>query len=235
MRPVLDLVLDAAHVRRDDRAALPHRLGDGEPEALGEALLGHDVGAALQRVDDDRVLVGLVHRQQREVHAPADALRQLVPRRLDLLEDLRALGIVGHRRDVGAGEQQMRVLVGVHVLGEGRQDARRILQTIPARDLGQQRHVEAQRVLLDDARLVLDPAHAAVEALEDRPRVVVMVGGQPRGTQHGGHRGERHRVVLGRERVDRRGDDSDLGFVEPLPGVARAREDVGVGRARRSR
>ena len=84
-------------------------------------------------------------------------------------------------------------------------------------------------MLLDDARLVLDPAHAAVEALEDRPRVVVMVGGQPCGTQHGGHRGEGHRVVLGREGVDRRGDDGDLGFVEPLPGVGRAREDVGIG------
>ena len=57
----------------DDRAALPHRLGDGEPEALGQALLRDDVGAPLQRVDDHGVLVGVLHRQQREVHAAADA------------------------------------------------------------------------------------------------------------------------------------------------------------------
>ena len=52
-------------------AALPHRLGDGEPEALGEALLHDDVGAALERVDDRRVLLDVLHRQQREVHALA--------------------------------------------------------------------------------------------------------------------------------------------------------------------
>ena len=51
----------------------------------------------------------------------------------------------------------MRVLVGVHVLGEGRHDAQRVLQAVPARDLRDERDVEAQRVLLDDARLVLDP------------------------------------------------------------------------------
>ena len=55
------------------------------------------------------------------MHAPADALGQPVPRRLDLLEDLGALGVVGDRGDVGAGQQQVRLLrVGVHVLGEGR-------------------------------------------------------------------------------------------------------------------
>ena len=45
-QPVLavdDLVLDAADRAGDHRPALPHRLGDGEAEALGEALL-HDDG-----------------------------------------------------------------------------------------------------------------------------------------------------------------------------------------------
>ena len=82
--------------------ALPHRLGDGQPEALGEALLHDDVGAPLQRVDDDRVLVGVVHRQQREVDPAADRRRQRVPGRLDLGEDLGALGVVGDRGDVRA-------------------------------------------------------------------------------------------------------------------------------------
>ena len=66
----------------------------------------------------------------------------------------------------------------------------RVLESVPARDLRDERHVEAQRVLLDDAGLVLDPPHAAVEALEDRPRMVVVVGGEARGAQHRGHRGE---------------------------------------------
>ena len=48
-------------------AALPHRLGDRQPEALGQALLHDDVGAALERVDDHRVLLEVLHRQQREV------------------------------------------------------------------------------------------------------------------------------------------------------------------------
>ena len=42
---VLDLVLDAAGRRGNDGPPLPHRLGHGQAEALGEALLGHDVGA----------------------------------------------------------------------------------------------------------------------------------------------------------------------------------------------
>ena len=83
--------------RGDDRAPLPHRLGDGQPEALGEALLHDDVGAALERVDDHRVLVGIVHRQQREVHPTALAARQLAPGGLDLREHLGALRVVGDR------------------------------------------------------------------------------------------------------------------------------------------
>ena len=51
--------------------ALPHRLGDGEAEALGEALLGHDRRVALDRVDDGSVLVGVAHRDAREVDAGA--------------------------------------------------------------------------------------------------------------------------------------------------------------------
>ena len=80
--------------RRHDRAALPHRLGDREPEALGEALLGDDVGAALERVDDHGVLVGVLHRQQRQVDAAAHVRRQVVPRGLGLGEHLGALRVV---------------------------------------------------------------------------------------------------------------------------------------------
>src|ERR1017187_1512756 len=81
---VLDLVSDAADPRRNDRAPLPHRLRDGEAEALRQALLRDDVGAPLEGVDDHGVLVGVHHRQQGEVHAAADPTRQLRPGRLYL-------------------------------------------------------------------------------------------------------------------------------------------------------
>ena len=68
---VVDLVGDAADAGGDDRASLPHRLGDGQPEALGEALLHHHVGAGLQCVDDPGVLVRVAHRQRCEVNALA--------------------------------------------------------------------------------------------------------------------------------------------------------------------
>ena len=51
-----DLVDDAADCGADDGARLPHRLGDGEPEALGETLLHDDRRVALQRIDDRRRL-----------------------------------------------------------------------------------------------------------------------------------------------------------------------------------
>ena len=52
-----DLVLNAADPARDDRPLLPHRLGDGEAEPLGQALLDDHLGVALDRVDDRRVLL----------------------------------------------------------------------------------------------------------------------------------------------------------------------------------
>ncbi len=42
-----DLIDDSADATRDDRPTLSHRFGDGEAEALGEALLGRDAGVSL--------------------------------------------------------------------------------------------------------------------------------------------------------------------------------------------
>ena len=48
---VVDLERDAAAAPADDRPALPQPFADGEPEALAQRLLDHDVGRALERVD----------------------------------------------------------------------------------------------------------------------------------------------------------------------------------------
>ena len=71
---------------------------------------------------------------------------QLAPGRLDLGEDLGALGIVGDRGDVRTREHEVRVLVGAHVLDEAGEHAERVLEAVPARDLDDQRRVEPQRV-----------------------------------------------------------------------------------------
>ena len=210
--------------RGDDRAALPHRLGDGQAEALGEALLHDDVGAPLERVDDHRVLVGVGHRQQREVHAAADVARQRrarpprPPRTPRRPRDRR-------RRPSRPGPASTRCgsSSAPDVLGEAREHAERVLQPVPARDLHDQRRrrAAAARSSISSAARSTRP-DAAVEPLEDRARRVVAVGGEPGGAQHGGRPlGERHRLVLGRERVDRgRRSPSTLVGVEPLPGVA---------------
>ena len=81
---VFDLVLDPADPRRHDGASFPHRLRHRKPETLGEALLGDYVRAALERVDDHGVLLGILHRQQRQVDAAAHIRRQVVPGGLGL-------------------------------------------------------------------------------------------------------------------------------------------------------
>src|SRR5882757_5241505 len=64
-----DLVLDASYRGADDRPALPHALGYGEAEALGEALLYDHAGVPLQRVDHCAVVVDVCHRQRHQHHA----------------------------------------------------------------------------------------------------------------------------------------------------------------------
>ena len=75
------LVDEAADRAGDDRPRLQHALGDGQPEALGEALLHDDAGVALERVDDHRVLLDVVHRDADQLDAVADGVGELAPRR----------------------------------------------------------------------------------------------------------------------------------------------------------
>ena len=74
-----DLVDDAADGARDDRPRLPHRLGDGEAEALGEALLDDDRGVALQGVDDRGASSASAIGSAGEVHAAAGGVGQRAP------------------------------------------------------------------------------------------------------------------------------------------------------------
>src|ERR1022692_263397 len=65
---VLDLILDAADAAGHHRSRLPHRLCDGQPESFGKALLDHDIGPPLQRVDHRGVLLVVIHGQADEVN-----------------------------------------------------------------------------------------------------------------------------------------------------------------------
>ena len=51
------MVLDPSDPCCDHRPLFPHRFGHHQPEALRQAFLNHDVGAALLGVDDDDTLV----------------------------------------------------------------------------------------------------------------------------------------------------------------------------------
>ena len=92
----------------DDRTRLPHRLGDGEPEPLDEALLDDDGRVALHGVDDERVLVEVVHGHRREMDPAADAVGQAPPLLAARGEHLRAFRVVGDAGDVGSDEHQVR-------------------------------------------------------------------------------------------------------------------------------
>ena len=233
---VLDLVLDAADARGDDRPALPHRLGDGEAEALGEALLHDDVGAPLQRVDDDRVLVGVVHRQQREVDPAADAARAARarpprPRR-------------GPRRPRGRRRPPSRPGPASTRCGSSSAwtcSAKAASTPSGSLSRSQRETCATQRRRRAAARCSSMTRAARVDRARRcrrgarRPRAAAWwwSAASPAARSTAVTLGERHRLVLGRERVDRRRDHRDLGRVEPLPRVGRAREHVGVGVARR--
>ncbi len=109
------------------------------------------------------------------------------------------------------------------VLAERGQDADRILERVPARDLHDDRQVRHERLLLQHLRPPLDPPWGAVGARERRIGIDV-IGEHPRG------RHDRERLlasllgVLRCEGVDRRADHGDPIPREPLPRESRSRE-----------
>jgi hypothetical protein len=136
-----DLVGDPADGARHHRPRLPHRLGDGEPEALGEALLHDDRRVALQRVDDERILDRVVHRNGRKVDARTVLSRELTPHRDRLVPDPEAFGVVADAVDCRPREDEVCAGPRVDGLGEPAEDARHVLHPVPAGDLDDERRV----------------------------------------------------------------------------------------------
>ena len=173
------LVPDPTHRGCDHRARLPHRFGHREPEALLNALLHHDRGVALKRVDDGRVLIDVRHGKTGQLHPCAPLVRQRAPGLGDLVEDCGTFGIVGDPADVGSCQHEVRLRAVACVLGEAEHHTDRVLEAVPPRDLGDERHVRARRRPgADDVAMPVHPARAAVIAGERRRHVLRHAGDQ---------------------------------------------------------
>ena len=133
-----------------------------------------------------------------------------------------------------SGEQQVGVRGRVHVLGEGTHDAARILETVPARHLADQR--ASRRSAAPPHRAWRGDHPARVPSTRrnaggpcatrrlDRPAVAGWR--RPPRPQAPGSSARRHRSRAGTTQI-RSGSS-------PVPGELPAREDVGVGRLRRT-
>ena len=106
---MLDLLEMTPDRARDDGTGLPHRLSHSEAEPLLQALLDHDRGLALDRVDHRGVLVGRGEREAREMNPRARRGRQSPPAFADFSQDGCCFGVIGDVVRVGAREQEVRV------------------------------------------------------------------------------------------------------------------------------
>jgi hypothetical protein len=226
-----DLVDDPSDRRADHGPALPHSLGNGQPEPFCQALLRDDGGVPLQGVDHGRVLVYVVKRQRHQQNARPGSGRQVVPLQQAFPVHGRALRVVGHLVDSRAGQHQVSTAAGHNVVGEAAHDPRHVLEPVPAGDLEHHRIIKAGAALPCDDRLLGDDVHVAVAAHEPG-------GHLRRGTvkhaergEDGLHGGGIKVLVLRGERVDRRRDDRDLVFRQPRWHVFPAREHVPLRRA----
>ena len=234
VHPVEHLVLDPAHAARDDRPRLPHRLGDGQPEALGQRLLHDDVGAGLERVDDRAVLLGVLHRQAGEVDPRPRRVRERAPGGDDLLRaPRRPRGRRRRRRSPGrrargarrSSSPTWRAKPWSTPTGSLRRSQRETWATTRASGgSGASSYIAAWR----------STRPGVPSSRRNTASVGSAVGDQPRGAEDARHRRGRQRLVLGREGVDRGRDDQRPLAVEPVPDEALAREDVHVGRRRRT-
>jgi hypothetical protein len=230
-----DLVLNPAHPAGNHRASLPHRLGDGESETLDQALLDHDGGVPLERVDDDGVLVAVVHRERGEMHPTTHFRRQAPPSFPALGEDLCALRVIAHPGHLQSGQHQMRLpdTMLVARADETCHHPCHVLQPVPTAYLHNKRRPQRGRVRLEEDApgLPVSPHRppCAIPAGEAHRSLRIAVRHQAHGGQDGRHLVSRERQVLCRERVDRWGDNDQLGVVGPLGGVGPSREDQTFG------
>ena len=222
-----DLVLDAANPAADHRPPLPHSLGDGEAEPLGDALLEDHVGAALDRVDHRSVFVDVVHRQAYQVGAAAALVAHPPPRLGGVAVDHRPLGVVGDPAALRPRQDQVDLRI-VEVALEHRQRAARILESVPAGDLGNDPGRGGNLLLLQQRGLALDPARGAVGANEHRRSGETVRGEADRPQDRVDALGLEV-LVLRREGIDDRRHEPGLRPLEPFPEVLAPREDVGVG------
>ena len=186
--------------------ALPHRLGDGQAEALGEALLHDDVAWRWSALTIAAFSSSVVHRQAGEVDARArlgaSASRCAArPRRAPR----RPRGRRTTAPTAGPASTQVRVRPRGSVLGEAAHHAERVLEPVPARDLADDAVVAAAaaRPRSSSARPV-DPRRAAVVARERRLGRRRSPSTIPAAARIADDAAGLELLVLRRERVDRR-------------------------------
>ena len=226
--PIGDLVLDPAHRAGHHGPALPHGLGDRQPEPLDEALLHDRVRVPLERVDDDGVLVHVVHRDRRQVHPLANAVGQRAPLRTALGQHLGAFGIVVHAGHVRPGQHEVGVGWAVHA-GEPLHHAGHVLEAVPPAHLDHEGRVVGRRRPVDETGVDPYRAGRAIAPVETRSGRRVGPADESCRGEDRAHGLRRELLVLGGERVDRGGDDDEPSLVHPHRGVGAPREHVGVG------
>ena len=129
---MLDLLEMTPDCARDDGTGLPHRLSHSQAEPLLQALLDHDRGQALDRVDHRVVLVGGAEREAGEMNPRARRGRQSPPAFADLSEHGCCFGVIGDLARVGACEQEVRVARRQHPVEEAVHDPQRVLDAVPS-------------------------------------------------------------------------------------------------------
>src|SRR6476620_3953465 len=136
MDTILDLILDATDPCGDNRPGFPHCFGDGQAKALTQALLDHDAGMTLYRVDNGRVLDGIGSRQQRQMDTAFDVFGQLLPVAERGLQYGPGLRVISNANDLGPDEHEVcRLSCSLRQTSETLDNAYRVLQGIPAGDL----------------------------------------------------------------------------------------------------
>ena len=210
---------------RHDRARLPHRLRDCQPEALGQALLHDHVGAALQRVDHRGVLLDVVIGSATRCTRAATRAGIASHSAIAWASTCRPLGssVTDSKR-----ARRDEVRVGHHgrdVLREAADHPDRVLQRVPARDLSDQRAADEPAARPRDLRCGR-PARGAVLAREGRPR-------RPARPRSALRREDRRGALWSSawflaEKTSIEGGMIVTGLVQPLPHEGLAGEYVGV-------